>query len=65
MGRPKLNPAECRSVRFFVSFLPAEAQALNSLASKAGKKLKDWVRDVLLSVATKEASVQDNALQTG
>lgn len=48
-GRPELKASEKRSEITQFRVTPAERKKLENAASKEGKKLSDWLRDVALA----------------
>jgi hypothetical protein len=50
-GRPRLSPDAAKGRIFSIRLGPAEREAVEQVASRAGRKASDWARDVLLAVA--------------
>lgn len=50
-GRPPLPEGEARTVKVLVALTPDEATATEARATRAGKTLAGWARDVLVRAA--------------
>ena len=50
-GRPPLPEGEARTVKVLVALTPDEATASQARATRAGKTLAGWARDVLVRAA--------------
>lgn len=53
-GRPPTSPAGTKAARIEVRAAPAEKEAFEQAAAKAGLSLSDWMREALLKAAKRQ-----------
>jgi uncharacterized protein (DUF1778 family) len=50
-GRPRINPAEVRTVMFTIRVSLEERELIREAAERDGATASDWARDILLAAA--------------